>query len=187
MSEQKTNNVQRLLLIVPMIIAFGLGLFLYQGLGKDPNKLESSLLGQKIPNFIGESLNTPIRAITLEDILGTPSLVNVWATWCPTCKAEHVYLNELFDTQGIRIIGVNYHDQRKPAQEWLANLGNPYEFSIYDPKGQLGIELGVVGAPETYLVDSDGTIVDKITGELNQRTWAKLQPQYTALMAKHGQ
>lgn len=187
MSEQKSNKLQRLLLIIPMLIAFGLGLFLYQGLGQDPNKLESSLLGQKIPNFVAESLNEPIRAVALADILGAPSLVNVWATWCPTCKAEHAYLNQLVATLGVRIIGVNYHDQRKPAQQWLANLGNPYEFSVFDPKGQLGIELGVVGAPETYLVDADGTIVDKITGELNERTWAQLQPQYATLMAKHGQ
>jgi len=187
MSEQKSNKIQRLLLIVPMVIAFGLGLFLYEGLGKDPNKLESSLLGQKIPHFIGESLNAPIRTLTLEDVLGTPSLVNVWATWCPTCKAEHAFLNQLVASQGVRIIGVNYHDQRQPAQQWLADLGNPYAFSVYDPQGQLGIELGVVGAPETYLVDADGTIVDKITGELNQRTWGQLQPQYAALMAQHGQ
>ena len=187
MSEKKISRMQRWLLVLPMLLAFGLGLFLYQGLGKDPNKLESSLLGQKIPSFIGESLDEPVRAIALDDILGTPSLVNVWATWCPTCKAEHAFLNELVATEGVRIIGVNYHDQRAPAQDWLLRLGNPYEFSIYDPKGQLGIELGVIGAPETYLVDAQGTIVDKHTGELNARTWGKLKPQYDALMAQQGQ
>ncbi len=184
MSEQKSSTMQRLLLLIPMVLAFGLGLFLYQGLGKDPNKLESSLLGQQLPVFIGESLNAPIKAIATDDILGTPSLINVWATWCPTCKAEHAFLNQLVASEGVRIIGVNYHDQREPAQQWLAKLGDPYEFSIYDPKGQLGIELGVVGAPETYLVGADGIIVDKITGELNERTWAQLKPQYDELMAQ---
>ena len=100
MSEKKISRMQRWLLVLPMLMAFGLGLFLYQGLGKDPNKLESSLLGQKIPSFIGESLDEPVRAIALDDILGTPSLVNVWATWCPTCKAEHAFLNELVATEG---------------------------------------------------------------------------------------
>ncbi|MDP6968121.1 MAG: DsbE family thiol:disulfide interchange protein [Gammaproteobacteria bacterium] len=187
MSEDKHPSWQRLLLLIPVLLAFGLGLFLYQGLGKDPNKLESSLLGQQVPDFIGESLAEPVRAISRADILGTPSLLNVWATWCPTCKAEHAYLNELVAREGVRIIGVNYHDQRGPAQEWLVRLGNPYAFSIYDPKGQLGIELGVIGAPETYLVDADGTIVDKLTGELNERTWAQLKPQYEALMARQSQ
>ncbi|MDP6189296.1 MAG: DsbE family thiol:disulfide interchange protein [Gammaproteobacteria bacterium] len=187
MSVQKQSGWRRLLLLIPVLMAFALGLFLYQGLGKDPNKLESSLLGQQLPDFIGESLAQPVRAISRADVLGTPSLLNVWATWCPTCKAEHAYLNQLVAEEGVRIIGVNYHDQRGPAQNWLARLGNPYVFSIYDPKGQLGIELGVIGAPETYLIDANGTIVDKLTGELNARTWGKLKPQYVALMAQQTQ
>ena len=186
MSEQK-NRWLRVLLLLPMLMAFGLGVFLYAGLGKDPTKLESSLVGQKLTDFTGESLADPNRILGRDDILGTPSLINVWATWCPTCKAEHAFLNALVAQEGVRIIGVNYHDQREPAKQWLAELGDPYEFSIYDPQGRLGIELGVVGAPETYLVDANGLIIDKLTGELNERTWADMKPQYESLMAQQAQ
>ena len=187
MSEQKHRSWQRLFLLIPLVVAFSLGLFLYQALGKDPTKLESNMLGKQLPDFVGESLTELGQSIGRADILGAPSLINVWATWCPTCEAEHAYLNQLVAQEGVRIIGVNYHDQRELAQDWLDRLGDPYALTIYDPQGQLGIELGVIGAPETYLIDADGTIVDKLTGELNDRTWARLKPRYEALMSRHSQ
>ena len=99
-------------------------------------------------------------------------LVNVWATWCPTCKAEHAFLNTLA-AKGVRIIGINYKDDDEEAKVWLRDYGNPYEFNISDPKGKLGLELGVYGAPETFFVDGDGIIRAKHVGDLNQRIWDK--------------
>jgi cytochrome c biogenesis protein CcmG/thiol:disulfide interchange protein DsbE len=106
----------------------------------------------------------------------------VWATWCPTCRAEHEFLNAIAEQDKVRIFGVNYHDQRDAAQQWLQELGNPYVFSVFDPNGSLGIELGVVGAPETYLIDAQGVVIDKLTGELNERTWPPLRDQYLQLL-----
>jgi cytochrome c biogenesis protein CcmG/thiol:disulfide interchange protein DsbE len=174
---------QRLLLVLPMLLAFALGLFLYHGIGKDPNAMQSSLIGSQVPQFAGETLLAPITTVTQANLLGQPALVNVWATWCPTCRAEHEFLNQIASQEGVRIFGVNYHDQRASAQQWLLELGNPYVFSVFDPKGVVGIELGVVGAPETYLIDAQGKIIDKLTGELNERTWPPLRDQYLALQA----
>ena len=173
---------RRFLLLVPMALSLVLGIFLYQALYQEADKATTSLLGTRFPEFVAESLQEPVKTVTHDDILGQVAVLNVWATWCPTCKAEHAFLNTIA-ADGVRIIGVNYHDQRKQAQQWLREYGDPYVFSIYDPQGQLGIELGVTGAPETYLVDAAGFIIDKLVGELNGRTWARLKPQYQALLA----
>jgi len=175
-------TTKRLLLLLPTLIAFALGIFLYQGIGQDPNKLESSLIGQPLPEFNAETLVSPSRIVTQADMLGQPALVNVWATWCPTCRAEHEFLVGIAEQDNVRIYGVNYHDQRTAAQQWLKDLGDPYIFSVFDPKGALGINLGVVGAPETYLIDADGVVVDKLTGELNERTWPPLRTKYLSLL-----
>ena len=86
---------KRLLMLSPMVIAFGLGTFLYQGIGQDPNNTESSLIGQSLPSFTSQTLMDEGKVVTLEDMIGQPALVNVWATWCPTCKAEHAFLNTI--------------------------------------------------------------------------------------------
>ncbi len=180
------NKSTRFLLILPMIFAFVLGLFLYKGLGTNPNQLDSILIGKPLPEFISTKLLHPTQTVSSQDMLGEPALINVWATWCPTCRAEHAFLNQLAEQYSIKIFGINYHDDREQASQWLQDLGNPYVFSFFDPRGIIGIEIGVVGAPETYLIDRDGVIIEKITGELNERTWAKLQPLYESLTAISG-
>ncbi|MDB9972974.1 DsbE family thiol:disulfide interchange protein [Oceanospirillaceae bacterium] len=177
-----STATKRLLMILPMLMAFGLGLFLYQGIGQDPNKMESSLIGKPLPEFSSETLMSATNIVTRKDMLGQPALVNVWATWCPTCRAEHEFLLTIAAQENVRIFGVNYHDQRAAAQQWLTDLGNPYVFSVFDPQGDLGIDLGVVGAPETYLIDANGIVIDKVTGELNERTWVDLRTQYLSLL-----
>lgn len=177
-----STATKRLLMILPMLMAFGLGLFLYQGIGQDPNKMESSLIGKPLPEFSSETLMSATNIVTRKDMLGQPALVNVWATWCPTCRAEHEFLLSIAAQENVRIFGVNYHDQRDAAQQWLTDLGNPYVFSVFDPQGDLGIDLGVVGAPETYLIDANGIVIDKVTGELNERTWVELRTQYLSLL-----
>ncbi|MDC9720336.1 MAG: DsbE family thiol:disulfide interchange protein [Gammaproteobacteria bacterium] len=179
---KKTFNKKRLLMVLPMLVAFALGMFLFQGIGQDPNKMESSLIGRALPQFTAKTLASPATQVSQNDMIGAPALINVWATWCPTCRAEHEFLNRIAAQEGVKIFGVNYHDQRNAAQQWLQDLGSPYVFTVFDPKGALGIELGVVGAPETYLIDAQGIVVDKLTGELNDRTWPPLREQYLSLL-----
>lgn len=139
--------------------------------GDDPTRLESALVGKPVPVFRLESLESPGKTYdqsTLTD--GKPLLLNVWATWCPTCRAEHQYLNTL-SASGVRVVGMNYKDNRQKAINWLNDLGNPYALSLYDGNGMLGLDLGVYGAPETFLIDGKGIIRYRHAGDLNDRVW----------------
>ncbi len=144
--------------------------FLWQGLGNDPRLLPSALLDQPLPGFQMASLDNPQRMISSDDLRGEVALLNVWATWCPTCRAEHDTLRQLA-REGVIIYGVNYKDEPPKARQWLASLGDPYRFNINDEQGQLGIDLGVYGAPETFLLDADGVIRYRHVGALDERVW----------------
>lgn len=137
----------------------------------DPHELPSALLGKPFPDFEAPLLAAPERTVTRADLLGQPVLVNVWATWCPTCAAEHDELLRIRQRTGLRIVGVNYKDEPDKAREWLRVYGNPYDMVVQDPDGSLGVELGVYGAPETFLLDAAGTIVYKRVGDINPRIW----------------
>ncbi len=170
--------MKRLMLFIPLVVFFGMGVLFWVGLGQeDKSVLPSPLIGKPFPQFI---LNTVESGERLNHLPQEAVLVNVWATWCPTCKAEHEFLNTLAK-QGVKIVGINYKDDDFKARQWLTAYGNPYLFNIADPDGQLGLELGVYGAPETFLVDSKGIIRGKHVGDLNARVWEKLQPQFEAL------
>ena len=147
----------------------GVGIFFYTALFSDPRQLESALVGKPVPEFqLPNLLNgTPI---TKADLGEGPYLLNVWATWCPTCRAEHAYLNQLAE-QGVRIIGINYKDEPEQARNWLSQLGNPYQLVIEDYHGDLAIDLGVYGAPETYVISKNGTVLYRHAGDVNQRVW----------------
>ncbi|MDP5254768.1 MULTISPECIES: DsbE family thiol:disulfide interchange protein [unclassified Vibrio] len=135
--------------------------------------LDSALIGQPLPQVWSDDLSDLSKRHRLDALSGQPFLLNVWATWCPTCLAEHQFLGQL-KQQGVTIIGINYKDQRQQALEWLNQYGNPYQLSLYDPKGELGIELGVYGAPETFYIDEQGVIRYRWVGEMNQSTWDKV-------------
>lgn len=137
----------------------------------DPHELPSALLGKPFPDFEAPLLAEPERTVSREDLVGEPVLVNVWATWCPTCAAEHDELLRIRQETGLRIVGVNYKDEPGKARRWLAAYGNPYDLVIQDPDGSLGVELGVYGAPESFLLDRHGTIVYKRVGDINPRIW----------------
>lgn len=174
---------QRLVFITPLILAIGLGLILFTAIGKDPTKLETARLNDPVPLFSLPSLKDEQKQLNQIDLTGDVILLNVWATWCPSCRAEHGYL-EALHKQGVKIVGLNYKDERDAALTWLRDLGNPYAFNIYDPHGKLGFDLGVYGAPETYLVDHMGIVRYRHVGELNDRSWAIIQPMYDALIKK---
>lgn len=164
------------LLFVPLLLFLLLAIvFLVQltrnASGDDPTMLESALLGKSVPRFKLESL-VKAGEIYDQEVFhdGKPMLLNVWATWCPTCRAEHQYLNKLA-SQGIRVIGLNYKDDRTQAVNWLNTLGNPYALSLYDGDGMLGLDLGIYGAPETFLIDGQGIIRYRHAGDLNDQVW----------------
>ena len=138
---------------------------------EDPHRLPSALLDKPFPDFSATVLGAPERRVSREDLLGAPVLVNVWATWCPTCKAEHEELMRIEAQTDLRIVGVNYKDDPAKAMRWLADFGDPYEFVLEDTDGMLGVELGVYGAPESFLLDADGRIIYKRVGEVNPRVW----------------
>ncbi|WP_413284858.1 DsbE family thiol:disulfide interchange protein [Vibrio sp. MA40-2] len=150
--------------------------------GEDPTKLESVLVGKTVPEFRLEDLAEPGKLHDQAIFKGEPLLLNVWATWCPTCYAEHQTLNELAD-RGVKIIGLNYKDERDKAITWLNDLGNPYLISLFDGDGMLGLDLGVYGAPETFLIDANGTVRYRHVGNVTLQNWAEvLQPMYAKLI-----
>jgi len=162
--------MQRWVYITPLLIAIGLGAVLFTALGKDPTKLETARLHDPLPAFSLPALLDKSHTLTEQDLKGELALLNVWATWCPSCQVEHEYLNEL-SSRGVNIIGLNYKDERVAATRWLTKLGNPYKFIIYDEQGRLGFDLGVYGAPETYLIDKQGTVRYRHVGVVNHQVW----------------
>jgi len=151
------------------------------GLRYDPRLLPSALIGKPLPDFQAERLDDPGQTVTPADLRGDIALLNIWATWCPTCRAEHEFLRAL-KRQGFTIYGMNYSLTRDKALRWLEALGDPYRLSIYDAEGRIGIDLGVYGAPETYLLDAAGVIRYRHVGELNQQTWEReILPRIEAL------
>ncbi len=143
---------------------------------EDPHRLPSALLGKPFPEFRAELLQRPTvgagnPTVSRADLLGSALLVNVWATWCATCRAEHEELRRIREEAGVRIVGINYKDDPDAARRWLREFGDPYDFNILDRDGGLGVELGVYGAPETFLLDAEGTIVYKRVGEVTRQVW----------------
>ena len=175
--------MKRLGLFIPLAVFIAMAILFWVGLGKeDKTSLPSPLVGQPFPVFEALSLLDE-RQIDQSELPNKPLLVNVWATWCPTCKQEHEFLNELA-AAGVLVVGINYKDDPAKARQWLADYGDPYQFNIQDPRGQLGLELGVYGAPETYLVDAQGIIRGKHIGDLNPRIWQSFGEQYMGLTSQ---
>lgn len=162
----------RLKLFIPLIIFIVLAIFLLNGLERDPNAMPSALIDRPVPEFSLPVLGEPGTAVTQSVFQGQPALLNVWATWCISCRVEHPYLNHLAE-QGIRIIGLNYKDDVAEANKWLSEKGDPFALSVVDASGRLGLDLGVFGAPETYVIDSTGTIRYKHVGVVDDRVWQK--------------
>ena len=172
--------MKRARLFVPLLAFAVLALFLLRGLKLDPHEMPSALLDKPWPAFSLAALEDG-KTITQDTLKGQKALVNVWATWCITCRVEHPYLMQL-KQEGVLLYGINYKDQAPEARRWLQEKGNPYAFTITDADGKLGIDLGVFGAPETYFIDATGVIRYKHVGDLNERIWKeKLQPIWDSL------
>jgi cytochrome c biogenesis protein CcmG/thiol:disulfide interchange protein DsbE len=152
--------------LLPVALFLALGLLLAVGLKIADHKTEipSPLIGKKMPEFTLPVLGQEGLEISSADLLGTPFLLNVWASWCPTCRYEHPVITDLAESGAIRVIGLNYRDEAGDAQQWLQRFGNPYEFSLADVSGRTGIDFGVYAAPESFLVDAEGIVVFKQIG-----------------------
>lgn len=154
------------LFLLPIIFILVLGFFLWRGLSLDPRKIPSPLVGKPMPEFNLPRVHQPEISVGTKDLLGRPYLLNIWASWCLACRQEHPVLMELSRRGLIRLIGLNYKDKRDDAIGFLSELGDPYEMSLSDLDGRIGIELGVYGVPETFLVDSQGIIKYKHIGPM---------------------
>ncbi|MCK5894950.1 MAG: DsbE family thiol:disulfide interchange protein [Endozoicomonadaceae bacterium] len=173
--------MQRLKLFLPLVMFVVLAGFLFVGLFLDKQTLPSPLLDEPFPAFNLATLNAPDVMVSEHDLKGNIALVNVWATWCTSCRAEHPQLLAIADKE-IPIYGVNYKDDSEDARRWLQEFGDPYRFSVMDVKGRLGLDLGVYGAPETYLMDARGVIRYKHVGVVDVRVWKDiLKPQVEML------
>lgn len=152
--------------IIPVIIFLALAVLLAAGLKIADHKTEipSPLIGKPLPPFELPVLGQPERVLTNEDLVGQPFLLNVWASWCPTCRVEHPFIEDLARSGELRVIGFNYKDELDDAQAWLRRFGDPYEITLQDYSGRYAIDLGVYAAPESFLVDADGTIIFKQIG-----------------------
>jgi cytochrome c biogenesis protein CcmG, thiol:disulfide interchange protein DsbE len=164
--------MSRFKLFIPLIIFMVLAAFFWKGLSLDPTAMPSALLDKPVPTFSLATVNDEKRTVTQEELKGKVSLLNVWATWCISCRQEHPYLLAIAEL-GIPIYGVNYKDDVVKAKQWLKDLEDPYQFSIVDADGRLGIDLGVFGAPETYVVDKLGVIRYKHVGVITDQVWTE--------------
>lgn len=162
--------MKRLALFVPLAIFLVLSIFFYRGLSLNPSDLPSALIDKSFPVFSLPKLHDQEQLSHRDEILGEYTLVNIWATWCVACKVEHPFLNELSQA-GVRIVGVNWKDDPTAARKLLEKEGNPYQWSIMDREGKLSFDLGVYGAPETFLVDPEGVIRYKHVGILDAQIW----------------
>ena len=177
--------MHRIKLFIPLLIFVLLGGFFWVGLRLDPTEVPSAVIDRPFPSFQLSHLDDEQQIVGKEIFTGQISLVNVWATWCISCRIEHPFLNQL-KQQGVTIFGINYKDDSAAARAWLTDLGNPYQLNIVDKKGRLGIDLGVTGAPETYIVDQQGMIRFKHTGVIDERGHGKLlhEREYANARAK---
>jgi cytochrome c biogenesis protein CcmG, thiol:disulfide interchange protein DsbE len=170
----------RLKLFLPLILFALLAIILFRGLGLDPSEMPSALIDRPLPAFSLPRLDQA-GTVSEADVKGQVALLNVWATWCVSCRVEHPYLKQLAE-QGIPIFGVNYKDDDSAAQRWLDELGNPYQFNIADREGTLGLDMGVYGAPETYLLDANGVVRYRHVGVVDEHVWQTiLKPMYLQL------
>jgi cytochrome c biogenesis protein CcmG, thiol:disulfide interchange protein DsbE len=167
--------------ILPLAIFLVIVFFLWRGLALNPREVPSPLIGKPVPSFNVPVLGDPSKTLSAADLRGKVYLLNVWGSWCVSCRDEHPVLVEFSKRGTIPLYGLNWRDKREDAMAWLQRFGDPYVVSGVDREGKVAIDFGVYGAPETYLVDREGIIRFKQTGPL---TWKVIEERIAPLAAK---
>lgn len=168
----KTMNKKQLKawFLIPLIVFIGLLVMLYMRLGKPTDIVTNTALERPVPPFELPLLSDTSRIMTNDNLPDQPFLLNVWGSWCPTCIIEHPFLMQL-EERGVNLVGVNYKDDIGDALSYLNRGGDPFSMSIQDLSGQFALDLGLTGAPETFVVDGKGVIRQHIIGEVNESNW----------------
>ncbi|MGB1297759.1 MAG: DsbE family thiol:disulfide interchange protein [Psychrobium sp.] len=175
--------MKRVLLFLPLVLFLAMGFFLYRGLYLNPQEMPSALEGKPVPSFKLLTVKDQNRVVTNADLKGQVYLLNVWGTWCAGCKIEHPYLLDIAKS-GLPIYGINFKDELNAAQQWLEDYEDPYQFTVYDSDGRLALDLGVYGAPETFVVDDKGIIRLRFAGILDPAAWnTKIKPLIESIKA----
>ncbi|ELA08573.1 periplasmic protein thiol-disulfide oxidoreductase DsbE [Moraxella macacae 0408225] len=171
---------QQIWFILPLVVFLVVIVLFYTRLGKDTTVVTSTMLNKSLPNFSLPMLQQPDKLLSVQDLPKTPYILNVWGSWCITCRIEHPFLLQMAD-QGIPIVGINYKDETANALNYLHEHKDPFVLNVQD-SGSYGIELGLTGAPESFVVDSTGVVRQHIIGEINeQRFNQQVLPCITAL------
>ena len=155
--------------LLPLFGFIVLVIFLAIGLTKDPRKLPSPFIGKVAPDFSLPLLHQADKTFSPKSMLGKVWVLNVWASWCVSCRAEHSVLNDLVKNKNVNLIGLNYKDEVNDARRWLSRFGDPYQLSLSDIEGLAGIDWGVYGVPETFVMDKKGTVRFKHTGPVTRK------------------
>ncbi|MEP7099547.1 MAG: DsbE family thiol:disulfide interchange protein [Burkholderiales bacterium] len=153
---------------IPLVLFALLVIALWRGLALDPHDVPSPLIGKPAPAFALTRLDDASRTIRRDDMLGKVWMLNVWASWCEACREEQPTLLAFARSAAVPVIGLNYKDTRPEGSGWLARFGNPYEASLFDESGQVGIDFGVYGVPETFVIDKRGVVRFKLVGPLTR-------------------
>lgn len=159
--------------LLPLGLFLALAVFLGLGLQRDPREVPSPLIGKPAPDFALPTLGDPQRSLRKQDLLGQVWMLNVWASWCSACREEHPVLVDFAQRKAVPIYGLNYKDERAAGLGWLQAGGDPYVASLFDQDGRLGIDFGVYGVPETFIIDRAGVVrykhIGPITPDVIQR------------------
>lgn len=173
--------------ILPFVLFVALLGFLAYGLTLNPREVPSPLVKRPAPEFRLPRLDAPERKFATADMRGQVWLLNVWASWCTSCRQEHPHWLRLQRESEVAVVGLNYKDTRREALGWLQRQGDPYRVTVMDPDGRIGLEYGVYGTPETFLIDRDGIIRYKYTGPIDRTVLENvLLPKIAALSSGNG-
>lgn len=174
------HNKRLWIFIIPLLVFLVLVAILFRQLGQPTEVNTSRVVGQALPEFHLPLLSDTTRTMTKADLPNTPFLLNVWGSWCPTCVIEHPFLMQLH-AKGVPMIGVNYKDELSDALAYLNKNQDPFIYSIQDLSGEYALDLGLMGAPESYVVGADGMVYQHIVGEVGESNWADIESCMTAV------
>lgn len=155
--------------LIPLIAFLSLAGLLYFGLGNNPRHIPSPFIGKAAPEFNLPQLHQPDKNVSPADLKGDVWVLNIWASWCRSCVAEHEVVKAFVKASNLKIVGLNYKDKSDDAKAWLGKLGDPYHLIAVDKEGAAGLDWGVYGVPESFVVDKKGIIRHKVTGPMNAK------------------